>query len=111
MRTVNHFREPAAGVSRCECRWAVSCQSRFPEGLGCVGKSGRSRYHDQALIRALQSGRYAAIWVVPRLIRLVVPEVQEKSVSLWAFVLVRDLNLAEASLKSRAKIGEKETVR
>ena len=31
--------------------------------------------------------------------------------SLWAFVLVRDLNLAEASLKSRAKIGEKETVR
>ena len=32
MRFANHFREPAAGVSRCEYKIAVSCLSRFPEG-------------------------------------------------------------------------------
>ena len=31
MQFANHFREPAAGVSRCEYKIAVSCLSRFPE--------------------------------------------------------------------------------
>lgn len=65
MQFANHFREPAAGVSRCEYKIAVSCLSRFPEEMRinssyCVGKSGLPRYQGKVLYRAPMSGCFYA---------------------------------------------------
>ena len=77
MRSENLFREPAAGVSRCESGPAVSCPSRLPEGISCVGRYGSPVTKAKRLNpRVLMSGRFTAIQVVPRFLFVkVVPEI------------------------------------
>jgi hypothetical protein len=83
MQFANHFREPAAGVSRCEYKTAVSCLSRFPEELSSKMNSKLCREirlaplsRQGALSSADERLLYAAIWVVPRLeTLLIVPEI------------------------------------
>ena len=57
MRSVNHFREPAAGASRCEFRKQSHARAGLLKAQSCVGGSGGLRNHSQVLIRVLQSGR------------------------------------------------------
>ena len=55
MYSDGHFREPAAGVSRCVSRCAVSYLSRLPERA--VGRYGMHRYQGRTLARVLMRGR------------------------------------------------------
>ena len=50
MRSVNHFREPAAGASRCESGKQSHARAGLLKARSCVGGSGRLRDHGQVLI-------------------------------------------------------------